>query len=145
MFFNVNRDPKKVEPANASDFYHFKEKPKDSLSSLSANAFWSCVADKSIPAWAVPLCPIEELKKLKNGDRVVKPRILTGEGVVLFAPRIYEGHISAELSVVANAKGPVTLVNPDTGEEYLIRLDDLSDRWSINESFERLKTLNFQD
>lgn len=121
-FVNANRDPKKGKPAKPADFFYFAG--SDALNPAIANAFFSLINDKQIPAWVVHAAPIDLLRQAKtDGIHPKRKRMLLGEGVAIFCPEIEKKQIYSDFAIFNDAEwGWVTVTDVDTEASYEVFL-----------------------
>ena len=133
---NANRDPKKGEPAKASDFFYFTPQVEESekISAIACNTFFSLIADDKIPSWAVAIAPVDKLRSSRiNGD-IPKCRAWMSKGVLLIAPVITGDKLLVPLAIIEAATGQVSVIDVDTGtaREVFIANPKHDTYWAIN-------------
>ncbi|MBW4421778.1 MAG: hypothetical protein KME13_21590 [Myxacorys californica WJT36-NPBG1] len=134
MFVNANRG-KDSEPASPSDFYYFQSAAEHiSIPAAACDAFFSCVRDGIMPAWAVPLCPIDKLESGRANGRVIRPRIWVGDGVVILLPRISGQQVTAPFAIVDGAAGVVDVKDPDSETWFAVDVP-AGDCWMLDAEF----------
>ncbi len=87
-----------------------------------------------MPAWAVPLCPIDKLQSGRANGRVTHPRVWVGDGVVLLLPRIEGKQVIAPFAVIEGADGVVDVNDPDSDTWFAIDVPG-EDCWMLEAEF----------
>jgi hypothetical protein len=135
LFVNANRG-KDSEAAKPSNFYYFQTQSEQAVSIPVAvcDAFFSCIKDGILPAWAVPLCPIDALEKGKSGGKVPRPRLWVGDGVILILPQIQGKQVSAAFALINQAEGIIDVKDPDSDRWFAVEVPD-EDCWILEAEF----------
>jgi hypothetical protein len=126
LYLNSKIDTKKTEPYKTDQFCFWlpQAKQDQSIASSACDAFFSLVKDNLMPAWVVPLVPIEQLKSNQAHAAVSRPRAWVGEGVLLLVPRIVGKVVTAEFAVIEGRPGTVQVKDVDSGKWYTIDVSD---------------------
>jgi hypothetical protein len=135
LFVNANRG-KDSEAAKPSDFYYFQTASGESISipAAACDAFFSCVRDGLMPAWAVPLCPIDRFESGRANGKVSRPRVWVGDGVVLLLPRIEGKQVIVPFAVIEGAEGIVDVKDPDSETWFAVDVPG-GDCWMLDAEF----------
>lgn len=80
-FVNANKDPKKGSRVTPADFFYFKPESSTDINPDVATTFFSLIADKLVPNWAVNLIPVKDFIPLKDKGRVSKVRAYISDSV----------------------------------------------------------------
>jgi hypothetical protein len=122
LFVNANRDPKKGNPAKPSDFYRFADND-DKLAAHACDAFFSLVADKLLPSWALAIAPLEELRSQRKFDSFPRPRVWLADGVMLICPHFSGDRVFAPLALIEHSGGIARVSDPDNDKIYDVLLE----------------------
>lgn len=135
LFANANRDPKS-DPFKPQQFCHWlpEVEAEKRIPAAACDAFFSLINDGLMPAWAVPLCPIEQLKSNSINAPVKRPRALIGEGVLLLVPEFVGRVVTAQFALIDGVEGVIDLKDPDTGKWHAVELPR-EDCWIIEAEF----------
>lgn len=139
VLVNVNRDPKKGEPAKPSDFFYFDLKndgPR--IPSFCADTFFSLVTDKKISSWCLNIAPLDRLRASRgSGSNIVYPRAWVGGRCIMFCPKITDGKVTAPLAIIDETRVdlPTILRDVDSGQETTILLPQGLQRYVIDAEF----------
>lgn len=141
LFANSNRDPKKSDPFKPEQFCFWKPATEaaQSIAPSACDAYFSLIKDNVMPAWVVPLSPIEQLKAGQTGARVSRPRAWIGEGVLLLMPRISGKVVTAQFALIDGAQGVVDVRDVDSGKWYAIDVP-AEDCWELEAEFPLLES-----
>jgi len=138
-FINANRDPKKGEPAKASDFFYFQ--PKDQKIKIPAPAcdtFFALTKENKMPGWVVGMAPMDTLRAHKgNGKRLPgRVRAWSGDGVLLILPHIEGNTVRCPLAFVSTKRqGSLSLRDVDSGTLFRVQLPPGERRWVLGAEF----------
>lgn len=136
LFVNANRDPKKGEPAKASDFFYFTPQTEESekINAIACDTFFSLIADDKMPSWAVAIAPVSILRSSRINGKVPKCRAWMSKGVLLIAPVITGDKLFVPLAIIEAATGQVSVIDVDTGtaREIFIANAKKETYWATN-------------
>jgi hypothetical protein len=131
LLYNIKRDPDKSEALSADSFCHFKPVNPDIPPATVCDAYFSLCRDFKIPAWAVSLAPIQQLRAGQRNGNVPMPRALIGEGVVILLPKLKGGKIHTPYAMVdEGATGRVVVSDVDYPENQFTVL--VPAKWELS-------------
>lgn len=96
----ANSQRTKPPYANVLDFCFFTPPDAVRIPSSACDAFAELVAVDLMPAWAIALAPVDELRRGEKGQIVRKPRLLMCRGVALLAPHIMKDSLFVGLALL---------------------------------------------
>lgn len=148
IFVNTNRDPKKGEPAKASDFFYFTPQLEEGekISAIACSSFFSLIDDEKMPSWGVAIAPVEAIRKSKNDTNLIaSPRAWMKKGVILIAPKIQGDKLISPLVLVDGIEGQVTVIDVDTGTAREIFVANLKKEtyWATNVEFQLIGSITY--
>lgn len=143
-FINANRDPKKGEPAKASDFYYFQ--PKDQKIKVPAPAcdtFFALTKENKLPGWAVAMAPMDILRANKGNGKPLPGRVRAwvGKGILLIMPIVDGDTVRCPLAFIStNRQGSIALNDVDTNTLFRVQLPPGERRWVLDAEFTLAKS-----
>lgn len=136
LYYNSKIDPKKSEPLTPDKFCYWMPatEQEKGIASSACDAFFSLIKDSLMPAWVVPLVPIDRLKANQAHASLSRPRAWIAEGVLLLMPRIMGQAVTAEFALIDGVSGIVDVQDVDSGKWYAIDVPP-DDCWMIDAEF----------
>ncbi|MGL4618747.1 MAG: hypothetical protein ACRCZS_06765 [Chroococcidiopsis sp.] len=147
ILVNVNRDPKKGEPALPRDFFYFTPQVEEGekISAIAADSFFALVEDEKMPSWSVAIAPIDKLRAGKKGGEIPKCRAWMRKGVMLIAPTIKGDKATSPLALIDGIEGQVSVIDIDTGtaREIFVANAKKEVYWAVNVEFQLVGTVSY--
>nr|WP_290224271.1 hypothetical protein [Trichocoleus desertorum] len=89
-----------------------------------------------MPGWVIPVVPVDKLEAGRRRSEVGKPRAWVGEGVILIAPQINGGMVTAAMAVTEDIEGAVEVTDVDSGETFAIAIPEGTEHcWILDAEF----------
>ena len=125
LTLNINRDPK-TPPTKSSDFHHFLRSGSATFPAIACDTFAALSKDGLLPSLFYDVIPAELLQRLidgKKGLRVSTPRALVADDILIIAPRIINGFVTASIGCLGELQtGWYAVKDIDTDDRYEIEI-----------------------
>lgn len=138
-FINANRDPKKGEPAKASDFFYFQPKDhKIKIPAPACDAFFALTKENKLPGWAVAMAPMDVLRANKGNGKPLPGRVRAwaGDGILLIMPIIDGDTVRCPLAFISTKRhGKLALRDVDADTLFRVQMPPGERRWVLDAEF----------
>jgi hypothetical protein len=101
-FVNANRDPKKSQPAKASDFFYFKIAKQYGLSDIAVETYFALAKLKKLPLFALNLLDIKSLQEARTFEEVEKINAWIHPEAVLIQVNQLDGKIKVDFALIGH-------------------------------------------